>query len=101
MTHPRITAFLVVVVTTGAVAQQPTPEIKKPAEAGFVQLFNGKDLTGWKTHPDDPTKWEVKDGVISASGQGNGHLYSERGDYENCVFRIEAKINDGGNSGQY
>jgi hypothetical protein len=67
---------------------------------GFVQLFNGKDLTGLKTHPDDKAKWEVVDGTIAGSGQA-GHLYSERGDYENFVFRIEAKVNDGGNSGQY
>jgi hypothetical protein len=69
--------------------------------AGFKQLFNGKDMTNWKTHPDDPTKWEVKDGALIASGPGNGHLFSERGDYENIVFRLEAKINDKGNSGQY
>ncbi|MEY4191324.1 MAG: hypothetical protein RIR17_2060, partial [Planctomycetota bacterium] len=25
----------------------------------WVALFNGKDLTGWKTHPDDKAKWEV------------------------------------------
>src|SRR5262249_13863797 len=65
------------------------------------QLFNGKDLTGWKTHEDDPTIWEVKDGAMTARGLGNGHVYSQRGNYENFVFRIEAKINDGGNSGQY
>ena len=30
---------------------------------GFVQLFNGKDLTGWKTHPGrHRRKWEVEDG---------------------------------------
>jgi hypothetical protein len=67
---------------------------------GWVQLFNGKDLTGFKTHPKDKAKWEVKDGVIVGSG-GVGHLYSERGDYKNFRYRVEAKINDGGNSGQY
>jgi len=74
----------------------------KSTSEGFVQLFNGKDLTGWKTHPDDKDcKWEVQDGAITASGKSAGHLWSERGDYENFVFRIEAKINDVGNSGQY
>ena len=72
-----------------------------PAEGDWIPLFNGKDLTGWKQHPDDTNKWEVKDGALTASGEGNGHLYTERGDYENVVFRIEAKINDKGNSGQY
>jgi hypothetical protein len=73
----------------------------KSDSAGFVQLFNGKDLAGWKMHPDDTNKWEVKDGALTSSGPGNGHLYSQRGDYENVVFRVEAKINDKGNSGQY
>ena len=48
----------------------------------------------------DKAKWSVKDGAIVGEG-GVGHLYSERGDYENFVFRIEAKISDKGNSGQY
>lgn len=67
---------------------------------GWTQLFNGKDLTGWKTHPDDKAKWEVKEGAISGSGPA-GHLFSERGDFENFHYRIEAKVNEGGNSGQY
>jgi hypothetical protein len=67
---------------------------------GWIALFNGKDLTGWKTHPDDKAKWEVKEGMIVGSG-GVGHLYSEKGDYTNFHYRIEAMINDKGNSGQY
>jgi hypothetical protein len=69
-------------------------------DEGFVQLFNGKDLTGWKTHPKDKAKWEVVDGLLVGSGEA-GHLFSERGDYENFVYRVEAMINDKGNSGQY
>ena len=72
----------------------------KKKDGGWVQLFNGKDLTGWKMHPDDKAKWEVKDGAIVGSGPA-GHLFSERGDYENFKYRIEVKINDKGNSGQY
>src|SRR4051794_39685374 len=67
----------------------------------WVQLFNGKDLTGWKTHPKSPGKWYVKDGILTSGGFQVSHLFSERGDYENFHFRIEAKINDKGNSGQY
>jgi 3-keto-disaccharide hydrolase len=70
------------------------------AEEGWVKLFNGKDLTGWKKHPDDKANWEVVDGTLVGTGPA-GHLFSERGDYANFHFRIEAKINDKGNSGQY
>jgi len=67
---------------------------------GLVKLFNGKDLTGWKKHPDDKANWEVVDSTLVGTGPA-GHLFSERGDYANFHFRIEAKINDKGNSGQY
>ncbi|MBX7102927.1 MAG: DUF1080 domain-containing protein [Gemmataceae bacterium] len=67
---------------------------------GFKPLFNGKDLSGWKTHPDDKAKWEVVDGVIVGKGPA-GHLFSERGDYANFVYRVEGMISDKGNSGQY
>lgn len=69
-------------------------------QGGFIPLFNGKDLKGWKYHPDSKAKWEVVDGCITASGPAS-HLFSERGDYADFVYRVEAKINDGGNSGQY
>ncbi len=69
-------------------------------EAKWTPLFNGKDLTGWKTHPADKARWQVKDGCIVGEGPA-GHLFSERGDYENFRFRIKAKISDKGNSGQY
>ena len=70
------------------------------ADEEFVQLFNGKDLTGWKTHPDDKAKWEVKDGLIIGSGPA-GHLFTERDDFTDFVFRLTCSISDKGNSGQY
>jgi len=101
---------------------------KKADDKGWVQLFNGKDLTGWKIHPqphqdiaevipkeksgkviayDGKLKdgktvplWRVEDGILIGSGPPS-HLFSERGDYENFQYRIEAMINDRGNSGQY
>jgi len=66
----------------------------------WVELFNGKDLTGWKTHPDDKAKWTVEEGILVGRGPA-GHLFSERDDYENFRYRVVAMINDKGNSGQY
>jgi hypothetical protein len=93
----RVTMAPKAVVKDTPVGLDPNRE---PDDKGFVPLFNGKDLTGWKTHPDDKAKWVVRDGILIGSGQ-LGHLFSERGDYENFHFRIEAMINDHGNSGQY
>jgi WD40 repeat protein len=63
-------------------------------------LFNGIDLTGWKPHPDNKTRWVVENGNLVGRGTP-GHLFSERNDYKNLVYRIEAKINDQGVAGQH
>jgi hypothetical protein len=82
------------------VAAPAVAEDKKDDTDKWTPLFNGKDLTGWKTHPKDKARWSVKDGILLGEGPA-GHLFSERGDYENFRYRIEAQINDKGNSGQY
>jgi serine/threonine protein kinase len=65
---------------------------------GWVQLFNKKDLTGWKFHPDQPGRWEVKDGILKGSKQ-QSHLFSQRDDFADFHLRVEVKINLGGDSG--
>jgi uncharacterized protein (TIGR03067 family) len=79
----------------------PAADAAAKKDKGWVQLFNGKDLTGWKAHPKNPGKWRVENGVIVSDGDKVSHLFSERDDYENFHYRIEAKISDKGNSGQY
>ncbi len=91
--RPVITLVLISALAAAAIADDKSKD-------GFVPLFNGKDLKGWKSHPDSKAKWEVVDGCITGSGPAS-HLFSERGDYADFVFRVEAKINEGGNSGQY
>ncbi|MFM8932871.1 MAG: DUF1080 domain-containing protein [Gemmataceae bacterium] len=82
-----------------AVCLSVGPAMAQDSE-GFTQLFNGKDLTGWKTHPDDKAVWKVEDGMIVGSGPA-GHLFTERDDYTDFVYRLHVKISDKGNSGQY
>jgi tRNA A-37 threonylcarbamoyl transferase component Bud32 len=89
--------------TPPAEGPSPKPPAPKPAPAtpgGFVSLFNGRDLTGWKEHPDSPGDWQVKDGIlVGRIGQVHTYLFSERGDYENVHLRAEARTDsrtDGG-----
>ena len=60
--------------------------------AGFVSMFNGKDLTGWRFTNDQPPEkvanWKVEDGVIRLSGGGSPHLATER-EYANFEMRFE------------
>jgi hypothetical protein len=48
-------------------------------EDGWVQLFNGKDLTGWGTSK--PEKWTVEDGAIVGRGKANIATTRKFGDF--------------------
>ena len=98
------------------------------ADEGWIPLFNGKDFTGWKmfdppsgdfksvkqTKNDDGkviafvgvkkddkevTLWQIKDGLIVGGGPAS-HLFTEV-EADDFQYRVEMKINDKGNSGQY
>ena len=87
-------------VVNGTVDPKPTeqPVVTAPAEAEWVSLFNGNDLTGWKTQPDAPGHWEVKDGILTGRRLRSA-LFSARGDYANFHLRAEVRVNQGGDSG--
>src|SRR5262249_44735012 len=65
-------------------------------EGKTVELFNGKDLTGWKTFIDPRDKgktkpediWSVKDGVIHCKGRPNGYIITEK-DHGDYVLEVE------------
>jgi hypothetical protein len=100
--HLLTLAALAVGLATLAATSRAPAEDSKADDKGFVQLFNGKDLTGWKVFPSGTGNWkdDEKEKAIVGSGKAS-HLFSERGDYQNFVYRMEAKINDKGNSGEY
>ena len=64
-------------------------------------MFNGKDLTGWKEHPNQKGNWHVANGVLIGSGPARSHLYTERGDFADFHLRVEARFNQGGTSGVF
>src|SRR5262249_6529407 len=69
---------------------------------GWVSLFNGKDLTGWKTHPSQPGNWRVEDGILIGGTSPTGsHLYSDRDDFHDDHLRVEARFNASGRGGVY
>lgn len=96
--------------------------IKMPYDYGFVNLFNGKDISGWKGLVGDPIKrskmtaaelekqqqaanakskedWVVKDGLLIFTGHGD-NLCTEKqyGDFE---MYVDWKITDKGDAGIY
>ena len=68
-------------------------------EAGFVSLFDGKTLNGWKlVHGRGPQGYLVKDGLLVCPKGGGGNLLTEK-EYSNFIFRFEFRIEPGGNNG--
>lgn len=57
--------------------------------AQWKQLFNGKDLTGWKQV--GPGHFEVEDGMLKPVG-GMGLLYWTKGMLGNSVIRVVFKV---------
>lgn len=126
------------VVAVGLIVAAGSPRVTladdKKGDDGWIQLFNGKDFTGWKM-PDPPsasfkglkqvkndqgkviafvgiekdkkdgtpgreiTLWQIKDGMIVGGGPAS-HIFTEL-EADDFHYRVEAKINDKGNSGQY
>jgi hypothetical protein len=70
-------------------------EGEKPAEEGFVSLFDGQTLDGWQGGKDG---YEIVDGALMCKPQGGGNLYTEK-EYSDFHFKFEFKLTPGANNG--
>ena len=57
-------------------------------EAGFVPMFNGKDLAGWVNVNCAPDTFFVKDGEIITTGKPIGFMRTDK-QYENFIAEFE------------
>ncbi len=69
---------------------------------GFVTLFNGKDLTGWLTGPDN--FWVAQDGVLTVTRPVDGKEHNfdylwAKDTYGDFILDLEFKVTAGTNSG--
>ncbi len=66
---------------------------------GFKPLFNGKDLTNWKTDGETKEHWTVKDGILHYDGKGTSLVTAK--DYGDFEMYVDWKIKEGADSGIY
>jgi type 1 glutamine amidotransferase len=68
-----------------------------PGSDGFVPLFNGKDLAGWKVPDGDNGHWKVVGGVIDydagSEAAGDKNLWTERA-YGDFVLRLDWRLKE-------
>lgn len=79
----------------------------RAADGGWIRIFNGKDLSGWKSNEAGEGKagvFEVEDGKLKVSG-GRSHLFYVGTDgqarFKNFEFKAKLMTTTGANSGIY
>lgn len=80
-----------------AAQEKPADAQDGKAEAGFVSLFNGKDMTGWVGN----TNGYYADGeghMVCDPKKEGGNVYTEK-EFANFVLRFEFKLAPGTNNG--
>lgn len=87
--------FLAVMLLAGFAAVA-----KVPPKKGWIPLFNGKDLTGWKKNGDE--KWVAEQRTILCESTVNkyGYLTTEK-TYRDFNLRLKFKGEAAGNSGVF
>jgi hypothetical protein len=83
----------ILTATLSQLAAQGDGNLRPFPDSGFVSLFNGKDTSGWKTHPKQPGNWRVENGIIIGSGPAASHLYTARDDYQDYHLRLDMRVN--------
>ncbi len=79
----------------------PSLKRNQPARWGKpVQLFNGKDLTGWHMDRQDPSKaWKVENGELITPGNGPELINDSK--FDDFKVHVEFNCGENSNSGVY
>ena len=76
-------------------ASEASSILRSHGSAGFVPLFNGKDLSGWAGPLDN---YEVVDGTLQCKPHKGGTIYT-KSEFSDFRVRLEIKLPPGGNNG--
>ena len=95
-----VAALLCLLASSDAGAQEAVAQQAGDKDSKWVSLFDGKTMDGWEKIGKEDSHWEVKDNALAGSGT-QSMLVCTKGPYKNFRYRVEVKINDGGNSGVY
>jgi len=82
----------------------PAAEGSATKDDGWISLFDGKSLEGWKDNKETPNSVVVEDGCI-VTQNGRSHLFYDgpvkNHDFNNFEFKADVKTTPGSNSGIY
>ncbi len=90
MTRLLLTSFALAIAATVLSAQGTEP--------GFVSLFDGRSLAGWRLVGGVGPGYVARDGLLVCPPDGGGNLFTER-EYADFVLRFDFRLEAGGNNG--
>lgn len=103
----KISLWLIILITglfyTGC-KQAENKLTDQEAAEGWVLLFDGKTLNGWRDFKGDTVitaPWKAEKGTLTSLGSGSdstGYIVTQK-QYENFIVTFDWKISDKGNSG--
>jgi hypothetical protein len=94
MIKSRLTVLLLALITLGMGTFGVSSADDKD---GWISLFNGKDLTGWKAS--EGVEWKVENGEI-VTPPTRSHLFTEQ-EFKNFEYKVDCLTTPGSNSGLY
>ncbi len=78
--------------------------ISRPTADGWISIFDGKSLNGWKITDESPSTFSVQDGAIVVAGP-RAHLFYEgpvnNHNFKNFEWKAQVKTMPGSNSGMF
>jgi Domain of Unknown Function (DUF1080) len=89
-----------------ASASSPSLVAQEKNAEGYLPLFDGKTLTGWKSNDEDKDKkvFFVENGELVVKG-GRAHLFymgkDEKASFKNFIYKVKVMTKPGSNSGLY
>lgn len=100
-----VLTLTVLVACCGMIAVPAQAADAKAADgAGFISLFDGKTLDGWKNNEHEEAA-HVEDGAIVVGGSERSHIFYdgpvENHDFKDFDLKLEVNTKPGSNSGVY
>ena len=99
--HYTSLAMLTAIIFTATHATAAGAE-ENSTQNGFVSLFDGKSLEGWKLAEENQESWKVEDGALVCEGP-RCHLFYDGSEkpFKNFHFICEVMTTPGSNAGIY
>ena len=96
---PRYSLLTAIVVTGFCTLATGVTAEDVDSEAGFVSLFDGKTLEGWRKVGGGSTYAVDEEAIVGTVGPGTNTFLITEKTYGDFVFRCEYRLDEKGNSG--